>query len=186
MVLLFFSAESQAQKNLSRTYISEGIENIGIDGNGVHTLKILAMPVEEISVNVYLEGETSEEIVIKEQLKSNQLILGFGSWPLAKTYNDKLSAHKIVSVTVVVSVPERLFVSVTSNSTAVFAEGTFAFLSIDIEDKACVVTNFNGDAQLQTNQGAIEVFVQNNSTRAVAKTTYGTLQNMLNTTGIYT
>ncbi len=183
---LFCIQNVLGQKDLSRTYLSEGVENIVIDGNGVHSLNIVAANVEEISVQVHLEGETSEEIVIKEQLEGNKLELGFGSWPLAKTYNDKLSAHKIVSVVVIVSIPENKFVSITSNTTAVFAEGNFGFLYVAIEDAACVLKNFNGDANLTTNYGIIQVSVKNNTTVGEAKTTYGALQNRLKNTGIYT
>ncbi|WP_432412090.1 hypothetical protein [Rasiella sp. SM2506] len=183
---LFCVQHVWGQKELSRTYFAEGIENISIDANGVHSLNVVAAKVEEISVSVHLEGETSEEIVIKEQLENNQLALGFSSWPLAKTYNDKLSAHKIISVAVTLSIPEHLFVSITSNTTAVFAEGTFKSLSVDIEDEICVLQDFNGDATLKTNRGTILVLVQNKSTSAKATTTYGTLENTLSKYGIFT
>lgn len=186
MVLLFCTDESYGQKDLSRTYFSEGIENIIIDANGVHSLKLEASMVEEISVQVHLEGETSEEIVIKENIKGSQLALGFGSWPLAKIYNDKLSAHKIVSVAVTISIPEHLIVSITSNTAAVSAKGTFEFLYVDIEDENCVLKDFNGDADLKTNKGFIKVLVQNLSTAAKAITTYGTLQNTLSKNGKFT
>ena len=182
---LFCIPNVWGQKDLSRIYLAKGIENISIDGNGVHSLKIVASNVDEISVNVHLEGETSEEIVIKEQLEGNQLALGFSSWPLAKTYNDELSAHKIISVGVTIAIPENLFVSITSNTASVLAEGTFKFLYIDIEDKDCVLHNFNGDAHLKTNKGAIKVLVQNKTTTAKAKTTYGTLENTLKENGIF-
>lgn len=183
---LFCVQHVWGQKDLSRTYLAEGIENITIDGNGVHSLKIVTSSAEQISVNVHLEGETSEEIVIKEQLENNQLALGFGSWPLAKKYNDKLSAHKIVSVTVTLSIPQHLFVSITSNTAAVFAEGTFEFLYVDIEDKSCVLQNFNGNADIKTNKGTITVLVENKNTSAKAITTYGTLENALGKNGIFT
>ena len=183
---LFCVQDVWGQKDLSRTYLAEGIENMSIDANGVHSLKVVATNVEEISVRVHLEGETSEEIVIKEEMKGNQLALGFGSWPLAKTYNDKLSAHKIVSVEVTISIPEHLFVSITSNTAAVFAQGTFEFLYVDIEDKNCVLQHFNGNADLTTNMGAILVLVQNKRTAAKAITTYGTLENALSDHGTFT
>jgi len=183
---LFLVPNVRGQKDLSRTYIAKGIETINIDGNGVHALTVVASSVEEISVRVHLEGETSDEIVITEQLEDNKLTLGFSSWPLAKTYNDKLSAHKIVSVVVTISIPETLFVTINSNTAAVVAEGTFELLYIDVEDKNCVLQNFNGNANLTTNRGAIVVSTRNISTKAVAKTTYGTLQNLLGKNGIFT
>ncbi len=186
--IFFFviSVEGYSQKDLSRTYFAEGVENILIDGNGVHTLKIHASNVEYISVNVHLEGETSEEIVIREQIQGNQLSLGFGSWPLAKAYNDKLSAHKIISVEVLITIPENLFVSIASNTAGVYAKGTFRSLHIDIEDKNCAVHTFNGDATLKTNVGNIMVLIDNNTTVAEAETTYGTVKTNLGATGIFT
>ena len=183
---LFFVPKIWAQKDLSRTYLSEGIENILIDGNGVHSLSVIASEVEEISVQVHLEGETSEEIVIKEHLEGNQLELGFGSWPLAKTYNDKLSAHKIVSVVVTIVIPQQLFVSITSNTAAIFAEGTFQSLYVAIEDGNCVLKNFNGDANLTTNSGVILVSVQNKTTVAAASSIYGSIRNELEEKGVFT
>ena len=183
--LLFFTLESYGQKDLSRTYFPANIAAISIDANRVHSLTLKTAKVEEISVSVHLEGETSEEIVIKEQMEGNQLSLGFGSWPLAKTYNDKLSAHKIVSIEVTIAIPEKLFVSITSNTAAVYAEGTFEFLYVDIEDKNCVLQNFNGNADIKTNKGAIRVLVANKDTAAKAITTYGTLSNALEARGTF-
>jgi hypothetical protein len=190
-ILLFglwlFSVQNiWCQKDLSRVYFAEGIENISIDGNGVHSLRVMAAKVKEITVKVHLEGETSEEIVINEQIEDNQLVLGFGLWPLAKTYNDKLSAHKIISVVATIFIPENLFVSITSNTAAVFVEGTFEFLYVDIEDGDCVLDTFNGSADLKTKRGAIFVTTTNLITKAAAKTTYGTLQNKLGNKGIIT
>lgn len=178
--------ESYAQKDLSRTYVVEEVENLSIDGNGVHSLKVITAKVEEISVRVHLEGETSEGIVIKEEMKGTQLALGFGAWPLAESYNDKLSAHKILSVEVHMTIPEHLFVSITSNTAFVYAEGTFKSLQIAIEDKNCVLHNFNGDAVLTTNRGSILVDVYNTNTNADATSTYGTVKNGLEGTGEFT
>ncbi len=183
---LFSIQNSWSQKDLSRTYVAEGIESFLIDGNGVHSLSVITEDVDVISVNVHLEGETSEEIVIKEHMEGSKLELGFGSWPLAKVYNDKLSAHKVVSVGVTLIIPERLFVSITSNTTAVFAQGTFNTLYVSIEDGNCVVKNFNGNANLTTNSGVILVTVANKTTSALALSTYGSIKNDLKSTGVFT
>jgi hypothetical protein len=186
LLLSVLCFEGHAQKDLSRTYSAKNLENITIDANGVHTLKITATPTEEIAVNVHLEGETSEEIVVKEHMEGAQLALGFGSWPFAKTIDDKLAAHKIVSVEVTLSIPEDLVVSITSNTASVAANGVFEILYVDIEDKNCVLTSFTGDANLKTKSGTIKVKVQNNTTVAKAITTYGTVQNNLGDKGVFT
>ena len=183
--LLFCITIVNAQKTLSRSYSASGIENILIDGNGVHLLKVRAAKVKAISVRVRLEGETSEEIGIKEQLKGDRLQLGFGSWPFAKMYNDKLSAHKVVSVEVVITIPENMFVSLTSNTTAVVAQGKFRFLYVDIEDEDCLLKNFLGGASLKTNRGRITIKTQQPQVTVKAASTYGTVINSVKTGGKY-
>lgn len=183
---LFCIQNVWCQKELSRTYFAEDISNISIDGNGVHSLSVIASDVDAISVAVHLEGETSEEIVITERVEGTTLELGFGSWPLAKVYNDKLSAHKIVSVVVTLVIPKKLFISITSNTAAVFAEGVFESLYVAIEDGNCVVKNFNGNANLTTNSGVILVTVQNKTTNASVVSAYGSVHNELEDTGVFT
>lgn len=183
---LFCIQNVWCQKELYRTYFADGISTISIDGNGVHSLSVIASDVDAISVAVLLEGETSEEIVIKEKIEGTTLEVGFGSWPLAKVYNDKLSAHKVVSIVVTLVIPKKLFVSITSNTAAVFAEGVFESLYVSIEDGNCVLKNFNGNANLTTHSGVILVATRNKITNARATSTYGRVNNELEGTGIFT
>ncbi len=180
---LFCIPLGHSQKELSRTYSAETITQLSINANGVHELKITAGNYDEIEVRVQLEGETSEEIVIHEKVTNTSLSLGFGAWPLATIYNDKLSAHKLLSVEVSVQIPENLFVSVTSNSASVHAIGFFETLYVAIEDRRCVLEDFSGNANIETNRGKITVFTAVNDVYADATSIFGTVQNKLGTTG---
>lgn len=183
---LFSIPYGYGQKDLSRTYVSENMAQLIVDASGVHELTISAVPSDKISVVVHVEGETSNEIVIHEQVSGNQLSLGFGLWPLAKKYDDKLAAHKVVSVVVSMLIPENLFVSIASKTSSVVATGMFDLLYVTLEDEACVLKNYSGNATVKTNRGAIKIAVGNHNSKAKAKTDYGTIIDMLNGDGTFT
>ena len=74
---------------------------------------------------------------------------------------------------------ENLFVSIVSSTAKVNTEGKFNMLYVDLEDEACVLKSFIGNANLKTNRGSVFVEVANYSTGAKAKSTYGTVVNDL-------
>ncbi|MDX1462456.1 MAG: hypothetical protein R3359_05320 [Marinirhabdus sp.] len=180
------SAVLHAQKRVSRSYTADAIQSILMDANGVHSLRVIAMETKQISLEVYVEGEMAPDVVVNEKTEGNSMSLGFETWPYANIYDDKLAAHKVLSVEVVLTLPKNKFVSVVSKSARVAVTGAFEMLYIAIEDRSCTLRDYAGSANLRTNRGNIDVVVNNGLTKAKVNSVYGSVTNALVSDGKYT
>jgi hypothetical protein len=187
--LVLASIPCLSQKTIERTWNAEAYQGVEISSNTAYSISVRSGETKNIQLTVTIEGETYEQVLItasestpKNKQQKPQLHIRTGFTPFFEAKNDKLAAHKVLAIEMRLVVPETYNVRIESASASVTASGNFKRISVSLERGRCTLTEFYGDALLQTKAGDIEASVLP-GVQAKATTTYGELSNTLPATG---
>jgi DUF4097 and DUF4098 domain-containing protein YvlB len=89
--------------------------------------------------------------------------------------NDKLSAHKVVSIALHITVPQYKNVSIFGTNSNVEIEGKYQNLDVKLSDGRCVLNNVSETVEVTTQKGDIWLNAENGS--VLAQSTYGQVDN---------
>lgn len=157
--LIFFCTLQNAytQVNTNRSIASAGIKSIIIDTDEVFHIKISTTETNLIKIKTHSEGEYYNQIAINYERVGDRLKLNSSYAENLTGGYDKLSAHKIFSMEIELEIPENLEVSVYSNIASVIGKGTFKSFSANLQQGACRLERFEGNAIINTYNGDISV-----------------------------
>ena len=172
-VILLFSIEMNAQKVVEKTIDAKNITTVSIEGDNMFNIKITSKPVETITLKAKSEGEYSEDIVVLSTIKQDSLVISSAFQPLYVNYNDKLSAHKIVSIELELTVPEHLNIYGKSNIAAAEVSGIYNTLILELSQGSCALNTFTGNAIINTIEG--QITLNTNYAKVEAYTKTGTI-----------
>ncbi|WP_452220024.1 hypothetical protein [Lacinutrix salivirga] len=138
-----------------------------IDGSTINTIKIAGDDVFRVNVKTHThkairisarsEGEHNDEVVLVANTIENTLNITVNFQPLFKNENDKLSAHKLISTELVLVIPENLEVIITSEIASVELKGKYNPLFIELKNGSCTLSDYYGNARVNTLLGDINV-----------------------------
>lgn len=118
-----------------------------------------------------MEGEYAKDLVIKLEENGKNIGVSADFLPSFKNPNDKLSAHKVISIVLYITLPEYMMASVHGTRTNVIGEGKYKDLSITLSDGNCTLFNFSGKTSVKTQTG--EIVVNNAKGEVTTKSLYG-------------
>ncbi|WGK65979.1 hypothetical protein [Croceiramulus getboli] len=148
---------SVAQKELSNTFDATGIEELIIDSDAIFKIKLTTTTRPQIKIRTGIEGETFESALLLSEQKNKQLILTTGRSPEYIHYDDKLAAHKVMSVELTIEVPEELAITIVSELASVRAEGHYGLLNWSLRDGDVRLFRFRGSGMIKTVTGLVLV-----------------------------
>jgi hypothetical protein len=153
--LLCINTSCFAQKVTQQTLSIHEIEEIRIDTDKIFQLNIFSTNDNIIKIETKMEGEYFRDLNIITTTKNKQLKL---SCELAEDFelpNDKLSAHKVFSVSMNIYIPKQLKVQLEGDGTQVYVKGNYKkFLAILISGNY-TLEDFYSEAKIQTKKGNI-------------------------------
>lgn len=162
-----------AQKDTGQVMDASGLEAIDIFTNEVYRITLVSANTQTVRVKTHSEGEYYNRISLEYKRDGDRLKVS-SEYPEILTGGfDKLSAHKVFSLEVVMEIPEGLEVNIISNLASVEAEGHYKLLMAELKEGYCHLKNFTGDAVVNTFNGAIEV--ETSGARLEAHTRNGNL-----------
>ncbi len=155
--IVMITGMSQAQKNTREIINAEGVKKIQINTDEVYHIKIISTKTSQISIKTHSKGEYFDDIILEtEQL--NEVIKISTQYPEILTGGyDKLSAHKVFSLEIELEVPEGLEIVISSNIASVEANGDFKSFYADLKQGYCNLSDFSGNAVINTYSGHITV-----------------------------
>lgn len=156
-ILTFYSSQLLAQKTVTREILAENITDIHIDGHEMFQIKIVTNKSNVIAYTSHFEGENSNNLVLVSNILDNVLEISSKYQPFFIPIDDKLAAHKVISIKLELSIPENLSVSINSDAAHVFMQGSFNAVNIDLKNGPCELNEFIGSAKVKTTQGQISV-----------------------------
>lgn len=168
-----------AQKVIERNFNASEINSIEISSDVIYHIKIVSRNTEQIKIKTQVEGENYENVVLGIIEENNTLHINTSYTPFFEVKNDKLAAHKLISIEMEIVVPESMAVKIIAEIASVEIFGKYEAISVLLGSGNCLLTNFIGDALLKTKQGFIKVYALE-ETFGLANSEKGIVVNELN------
>lgn len=159
LIALFCVGQLIAQKEFYKQWGGKGIDTLIIDSDALSTVRVFNTPHSDITMMARVQGELAGEVMIYEQTGSRSLKLGTGLAPYFIPDNDKLAAHKVLSVEMTIEVPRGKSLVILSKFGSVQAMGSYEFFEVALENGHCTLSSFYGDARLYSINGNIDAGV---------------------------
>ncbi|SHI68199.1 hypothetical protein SAMN04487911_104160 [Arenibacter nanhaiticus] len=163
-----------AQKMVHKTFLNPHITNIQIDTKDCFKVDLATINGSEMSVEGVMEGEYMNNVLVQVKEEGNALLVSAGFQPSFLDPNDKLSAHKVVSIALKIRVPEHLQVLVYGTNANINVKGQYADLKVVLNDGNCTLFNVGENTAVTTQSGAIVLGVKKGLIKANTK--YGVKQ----------
>lgn len=173
LFVLLISMVSWGQKDIHKSLLSPEIETISIDATVCYWVTIETNQNEELLIDASLEGEYAPNQLIDLNTEGNTLHIVPNFRKAFELPNDKLSAHKILSVSLKISVPENKTVTLYGTSSHLLVSGNYQRLNIVLSDGDCHLKQLSGIVQVKTQKGNIRL--EQDAATIQAQSTYGTV-----------
>ncbi|QLE01361.1 hypothetical protein HX109_07205 [Galbibacter sp. BG1] len=144
VLILFQSSISLAQKAVTKSVAAEGVSFVSIDASNLFSVSISTGNNEKIALRTTMEGEYQNEYINTIKEEGTTLFVGVEKRPLFNAPNDKLSAHKVVSVHLEIKVPKNMDVKIYGDYTEIKATGEFGVLELITGNKLIFLDSVQG------------------------------------------
>ncbi|HSM63685.1 MAG TPA: hypothetical protein VK833_07095 [Gillisia sp.] len=168
-MFLLFSLFASAQKDTSQQIDSKGIESIHINTDEAFKINLKTTKGDMILISTHTEGEYFNDIALITETKGGSLHLSTKFREILQSGYDKLSAHKVFSLEIRIEIPENLQVLIKSNIASLEAKGVYDFLEAELNSGYCTLTNFKGNALINTYNGPISIETTNATVTASSR-----------------
>jgi len=156
--MLFLSFGLSAQKKMYRNILADHISLIQLDVTNCFIVEVHTGKGNEISIEAEMEGEYSQDLDLEVSTNGSTLVVDTGFAPNFKNPNDKLSAHKVISILLRLTVPSYKNLDIYGTNARVVLDGNYNELQVSLADGTCVLNNVVGDADIKTQSGSIKVY----------------------------
>ncbi|WP_146129820.1 hypothetical protein [Flagellimonas meridianipacifica] len=150
---------------MKKTLVDSHVSRIVIDVKNCYQVNLETTSSDELRINASMEGEYSTDLVVNLETEGKSILVSTGFHPNFIFPNDKLSAHKVISIALHIEVPEYKEVVVYGTNSHVEAKGDYRKLTVRLSDGDCKivdvgetvdVTTQKGDIWLSTASGVVE------------------------------
>ena len=160
LLLIFGISEAISQKVVEELHDAAGIERLIIASDLINTLTITSEATNQIRVVSKVVGENYESLLVTTSEENKIFKIGAFYSPYFIPENDKLAAHKLMSVDIELTIPNSLFVEVSAPIASISATGNYANFQAYLESGDCELSRFLGNASITTKGGDITVYAK--------------------------
>ncbi|MFI2741438.1 hypothetical protein ACG2LH_01750 [Zhouia sp. PK063] len=173
-VLLNYTAA--AQKNVEKTiFDAHTFAVINLNATNCFEVKVATHASKEIIIKAHEEGEYQNKLVITTHKQDQNLKIGVVPSPFISLEDDKLAAHKVVSVSIELVLPENLSINIQGKEGAIFTTGKFRNIEETADEANCFLEDIEAEnINIQTFNGDIHLFTNNGNVKAISK--YGKVE----------
>lgn len=143
------------QKLVRKAFVGPHTETIQIDAQYCYRIDLKTAPTDEVQVSASMEGEYAKDLLISIEQSGTTAMISADFQPLFIDPNDKLSAHKVVSIALEIILPEYKNVDVFGTNTNLYATGKYQDLNVTLSDGRCVLENVSESVEVTTQKGDI-------------------------------
>lgn len=161
----------QSQKLVKKALIDSETEFIQIDSQYCYEVRLSTAATNELKVEASIEGEYSKDLIITIEEKGATVLVSAGFHPNFANPNDKLSAHKVVSIALEISLPEYRDVYVYGTTSNIAAQGKYQKLKVKLSDGRCILDNVVETVEVNTQKG--DILLTTSKGDITAKSIYG-------------
>lgn len=182
--LIFFflmsvvSSAVYGQKNVQKSINASAVDGIFIDSDQIFEIRVKTGSSSVILLESEIEGETFETVTLNTSIKEGLLVIETGRTAVYQHVDDKLAAHKVLSVVLNVVLPEGKQLWIDSSLASVEAEGQYDFINLNLSHGNCRLLDFRGSGIVNTQRGFIYVETKNCSIDASSRNGTVDVQNV--------
>ena len=154
-VIVLCACSARGQKVLQKTIVDSNVTSIVIDSGDCYQINLQTRESKELEVNASMEGEYSKDLVVHLENKGTSLMVSTGFQPNFVLPNDKLSAHKAVSIALDIVLPEYKSVKIYGTHSNVNVLGNYRSLTVKLSDGDCKLENVGETVDVTTQKGDI-------------------------------
>jgi len=174
ILMVFFIQQSIAQKVVRKSVIDPKVSLISIDASSSFEIKMSTHTSNEMVVEAAIEGEYQDDLLLNVDSEGSTINVNTGFNPNFINPNDKLSAHKVISISLQIVLPENKNVVVFGNECNVSAEGKYELLKVTLDDGQCELTSVTEKAIINTQSGNITI--NSSKAKVTANTKFGSIK----------
>ncbi|MBR9855652.1 MAG: hypothetical protein GYB37_13920 [Algicola sp.] len=171
LAVFFALVHVHGQKLVRKAFIGPRTETIQIDSQYCYKIDLQTSTSNEVEVSASIEGEYAKDLLISIEEKGTTVVVSADFQPLFINPNDKLSAHKVVSIALQILVPEYKNVAVYGTNANVYSTGKYENLNITLSDGRCTLEDISESVTVTTQKGDIILAVPKGE--IVAESIYG-------------
>ena len=161
-LLLFLCtvAGSYGQRVIHKSLVNEDARFFYLDAGQAYRIELETNNDDQIDVQAVVEGEYAESTLIDLRKEGSNVYISHTFSPEFQKLNDKLSAHKVVSVSLKISLPEEISLSVMGSSSHISVRGKYRNLSLELEEGRCDLEELEGIVSVTTASAEIIVMAK--------------------------
>lgn len=168
-----------SQKVTHKTFDDDLVAFMQIDCDQCFRINLENTKQDRIEIQMAVEGEYNEQVILLTESNLDSLKISTAFQPIFKAPDDKLAAHKALSIVLHVKVPNDKVVSVRSDLASIMVRGQYHKLRVELKQghfdgwlhrPNITVHTLQGDINLVTDQGNTHLISKNGS---VSKETLG-------------
>ncbi|MDB4291956.1 hypothetical protein N9954_01010 [Maribacter sp.] len=156
-IVLFSVHYAYGQTLIEKTIVDSHIDFIEIDASNCFDIVLETIEGDEMRIGAKIDGEYHKDLILNVREAGNTLQVGAGFQPNFKKPNDKLSAHKVVSIALHIRLPEGKRVALNGTSCNVSAKGAYLNLQVSLNDGQCFLQQISENVTVRTQSGDIAV-----------------------------
>ncbi len=157
LLLCTVTTSTFSQRILSKTLVNRHSQHFFIDTQHAFKVGLNTNSKHEISVKALVEGEYENDLVLDLREEGSHIHIGISFLPDHQIKNDKLSAHKVISVSLEISLPAEMSVYLNSVSSIMKIEGLYKLLQVVMQEGQCDLDQVNGVVKITTTSGGISL-----------------------------
>lgn len=161
------------QKTVKKVFLNPHVTSIQIDTNLFFEVKVETSQEKAMVLEAYMEGEYQKDLALEITENGNTLLVAGKFQPYFNKPNDKLSAHKVVSISLYIRVPENKEVYLYGSSSNVIVEGNYKDLRVVLNDGKCTIREVGQKVSATTQSGPISLIIAKGRVKAMSK--YGNI-----------
>lgn len=158
LLLTVALTHAYAQKRVSKVLLQPHISAIVIDGEQCFEIAVTTAASDQVTVEAEMEGEYQGEVLVRTETLGNTLHIGTGFSPVFELPNDKLGAHKVLSVRLKVTMPGQQRVTINGQFAAIETHGQFREVTIRASEGSCSLHHQAEQTRVETQGADIRVY----------------------------
>ncbi|RXG18134.1 hypothetical protein DSM03_101813 [Leeuwenhoekiella aestuarii] len=158
-----------SQKQILYTQPATDLEGVFVNSDEVFQIHVTSTNTNAIELKAEIEGETFETVLLDAHVENRLWIINIKRAPGFQKIDDKLAAHKVLSVVLKIKMPQNKEFWVDSSLASVELTGVFKFINLNLSSGDCKLKAFRGSGTINTLRGDIEVETENNQIEAITR-----------------
>jgi len=148
-----------------------------IDAGQCYSVELETAAVDVMEVEATMEGEYGSDILLNLGEEGSTTRIEAGVQPFFNLPDDKLSAHKVIAISLKILLPQNRSVQIYGRSATIAARGRYEKLHIILDSGGCSL--FDVSRLVEVSTRTADIYVESPGATILAKSRYGVVNSNL-------